>query len=154
MNRDEPFAKIVASLPIETFRPGESVLSAGARSGRLLILKAGAVVVLKDNIEIAQVTESGAVFGELSALLDQPHAADVRALTDASFYVADAKYLTTELDTLLHVARILARRIVNANKSVVELKNELAAGHPGSKSGTILQRIEKILSIGGASFET
>jgi hypothetical protein len=32
------------------------------------------------------VNESGAVFGELSALLDQTHTADVVALADSSFY--------------------------------------------------------------------
>ena len=35
-------------------------------------------------------TESGAVFGELSVLLDQPHTADVRALEASQFHIADA----------------------------------------------------------------
>ena len=40
-----------------------------------------------------RVTEPGAVFGELSVLLDQPHTADVRAVTASQFHVADAASL-------------------------------------------------------------
>ena len=84
------FAKLLALLPLANYRAGETVLTAGSKSRRLLILKSGAVVIFKDSIEIARVEESGAVFGELSALLDQPHTADVRALEDSQFHVADA----------------------------------------------------------------
>jgi len=63
---------------------------AASTTGRLLILKEGAVAVVKEGVEIARVTEPGAVFGELSALLDQPHTADVRALEASQFHVADA----------------------------------------------------------------
>jgi len=63
------FAKLLALLPLANYRAGETVLTAGSKSGRLLILKSGAVVILKDSIEIARVEEPGAVFGELSALL-------------------------------------------------------------------------------------
>jgi CRP-like cAMP-binding protein len=52
-------------------RGGETVLAAGTRSGRLLVLKTGAVEVMKDGMQIAEVSEPGAVFGELSMLLDQ-----------------------------------------------------------------------------------
>ena len=38
-------------------------------------------------------TEPGAVFGELSVLLDQPHTADVRARKASQFHVADAATL-------------------------------------------------------------
>ena len=66
------------------------MLSAASTTGQLLILKEGAVSVIKEGLEIATVTEAGAVFGELSVLLDQPHTADVRALETSQFHVADA----------------------------------------------------------------
>ena len=56
------------------------MLAAGSKAGRLLILKKGAVAILKGATEIAKVTEPGAVFGEVSALLHHPHTADVRTL--------------------------------------------------------------------------
>jgi CRP/FNR family cyclic AMP-dependent transcriptional regulator len=68
------------ALPLVTFQPGETVIASGSKTGRLLILRKGAVAILKENTEIARVGEPGAIFGELSLLLDQPHTADVRAV--------------------------------------------------------------------------
>ena len=69
-----------AALPLATYEAGEIVLAAGSKTGRLLFLRKGAAAVIRDGIEIARVSEPGAVFGEISALLDQPHSADVRAV--------------------------------------------------------------------------
>ena len=84
------FQRKFATLPLVTYQAGETVLSAASTTGQLLILKEGAVSVIKEGLEIATVTEAGAVFGELSVLLDQPHTADVRALEASQFHVADA----------------------------------------------------------------
>jgi CRP/FNR family transcriptional regulator, cyclic AMP receptor protein len=87
------FQDTLASLPVLTYDVGETVIADGSRTGKLLILKTGAVVIVKDRSEIAKVAEPGAVFGEVSVLLDQPHAADVRALEISQFHVADAATL-------------------------------------------------------------
>ena len=68
----------IGTLPLATYQPGETVIAAGTKTGRLLILRKGAVTIEKEGTVIAKVTEPGAVFGELSALLNQPHTADVR----------------------------------------------------------------------------
>ncbi len=57
---------------------GETVLAAGYTTGQLLILRKGLVAVTKEGVEVAKVKEPGAVFGEISALLDQPHSACAR----------------------------------------------------------------------------
>jgi CRP/FNR family transcriptional regulator, cyclic AMP receptor protein len=150
----QAFDKVLSGLPLANYRAGETVMSAGTKSGQLLILKSGAVAILKDAIEIAKVDEAGAVFGELSALLDVPHTADVRALTDSQFHVADAALLGKDPEALLEVARILARRIVAANRSVVELKSQMQTGTSPGVLNKMLKRVEEILSVGGASFET
>jgi CRP-like cAMP-binding protein len=67
------FQKKLATLPLATYQADETVLSAASTTGQLLILKEGAVAIVKEGVEIARVTERGAVFGELSVLLDQPH---------------------------------------------------------------------------------
>jgi CRP/FNR family transcriptional regulator, cyclic AMP receptor protein len=136
--------KRLDALPLVTYQAGENVLTAGSRTGRLLILKNGAVVVIKESIEIARVGEPGAVFGELSALLDQPHAADVRALETSQFHVADAAALLVQDPlVLLYVAAILARRLDAANEALIEVKSQIQAGQPPSEIG------EKIDEIGG-----
>src|SRR5262245_60930718 len=84
------FQKSLAALPVSTYEPGEIVLAAGSTTARLLVLRQGVVEVLREGTQIAQVSEPGAVFGELSALLDKPHTADVRALERSEFSVADA----------------------------------------------------------------
>jgi hypothetical protein len=73
-----------------------------------------AVAIVKEDTEIAKVTEPGAVFGELSILLDQPNKVDVRALETSQFHVADAAVLLTQSPIAAYVAMVLARQLDNA----------------------------------------
>jgi CRP-like cAMP-binding protein len=66
------------------------------------------------------VAEPGAVFGEISALLDCPHTAEVRALATSEFHVAHPAALQDPA-TLFYVAAILARRLDGANQAFVTL---------------------------------
>src|SRR3954469_7533587 len=84
------FQKKLATLPLATYQAGETALSAASTTGRLLILKEGAVAVVKEGVEIPRVTEPGSVSGELSVLLEQPHTAYGRALEASQFHVADS----------------------------------------------------------------
>jgi len=118
-------ADVFATLPLATYQPGEIILAEGSKTGRLFILKKGAVAVVRQGIEIAKVTEPGAVFGDLSALLDTPHTADVRALEISVFYVADAAKSLQDPGLLVHVARVLAERLDMANQALIELKTKL-----------------------------
>lgn len=115
-------------------------------TGRLLILRTGAVAVLREGVEIATVREPGAVFGELSVLLDQPHSADVRALEVSQFYVADAAtLLRVDPIALLYVATVLARRLDDANQALIELRRQLEAGRPHSVIEKTAEEIEGLL---------
>src|SRR5215467_15196908 len=84
------FQKGLTALPVVTYQAGETVITEGSRTGRLLILGKGAVAIVKEDTEIAKVAEPRAVFGELSVLLDQPHTADVCTLKASQFHVANA----------------------------------------------------------------
>ena len=80
---------------------------------------------------IAQVAEPGVIFGELSALLNQPHTADVRTMEESQFHVADAAALLGQDPVaLLYIATVLARRLDDTNQVFLELKNQLQAGEP------------------------
>ena len=81
----------LSSLPVEVHEQGSLVLAAGAATGKLLMLKEGAVEVVLDGVRVAEVSEPGAVFGEIALLLGRPHAADVRALRRSTFHVADGR---------------------------------------------------------------
>jgi CRP/FNR family transcriptional regulator, cyclic AMP receptor protein len=146
------FQKRLAALPLATYQAGETVFAAGSRTGRLLILRKGAVAIVKEAIEIAKVAEPGAVFGELSVLLDQPHTVDVRALETSQFHVADAAALLVQDPiALLYVAAVLARRLDGANQALIELKSELQAGQLPSVIGKTVEKMEGLLSPGGAT---
>jgi CRP/FNR family cyclic AMP-dependent transcriptional regulator len=145
------FQKRLAALPLATYQAGETVFAAGSRTGRLLILRKGAVAIVKEAIEIAKVAEPGAVFGELSALLDQPHTADVRALETSQFHVADAaSLLGQDPIALLYVAVVLARRLDGANQALIELKSQVQAGQPPSVIGKTVEKMEGLLGESGA----
>ncbi len=148
----EVWEKRLAALPLATFEAGDTVVAEGTKTGRLLILKSGAVSIVKSGTEIATVTEPGAVFGELSALLDQPHSADVRALELCEFQVADAAFLLQEPAALLYITMILARRLDAANHAFLELKTQIAAGEPPGLIDATLDKIEGLLSAIGSGY--
>jgi CRP/FNR family cyclic AMP-dependent transcriptional regulator len=136
----------LAAFPFTTYQAGENVFVAGSKTDRLLFLRKGAVAISKEAIEIAKVTEPGAVLGELSALLDQPHTADVRALETSEFHVANADALLAQDPiTLLYVAVVLARRLDGANQALIELKRQLQTGQPDSEVGKTIEKIEGLL---------
>ena len=148
----EAWQSKLAALPLESFDAGEVVFAEGTKTGRLLILKSGAVSIVKAGIEIAQVAEPGAVFGELSALLDEPHGADVRTLEASEFHVADAATLLQDPTALLYVTMVLARRIDAANQGLLQLKILLEAGEPWSLIDKTLDGIEGLLSAIGTGY--
>ncbi len=144
--------KRLAALPVASYPVGETVFAEGTKTGRLLVLRTGAVSIVKSGTEIARVAEPGAVFGELSALLDQPHGADVRTLETSEFHVADAAALLQDPAALLYVTMVLARRIDAANRGLLELKSQLEAGEPPGLIDQTLDKIEGLLSAIGTGY--
>jgi CRP/FNR family transcriptional regulator, cyclic AMP receptor protein len=143
------FQNSLASLPLVTYQAGETVIANGSRTGRLLILKKGAVAIVKEDTEIAQVAEPGAVFGELSVLLDQPHTADVHALETSQFHIANATALLAQNPiAALYVATVLAHRLDGANHALIQLKNQLQTGEAHSVIAKTVSRIEGLLAAG------
>jgi CRP/FNR family transcriptional regulator, cyclic AMP receptor protein len=147
------FQTKLAALPMTIYQVGETVLVAGSTTGKLLVLKAGAVEVVKDGVQIAKISEPGAVFGELAALLDQPHTADVRALEITKFYIVDAEtLLTNDPATTLYVATLLAQRLDAANRTLIEVKRQLQTGQPRSTISRTVEKAKELLNYsGGAS---
>jgi CRP/FNR family transcriptional regulator, cyclic AMP receptor protein len=149
----EVWQRRLAALPLESFAAGDTVFAEGTTTGRLLILKSGAVSIVKNDIEIVAIAETGAVFGELSALLDRPHTATVLALEPSEFYVADAATLLGQDPTaLLYVTMLLARRLDAANHAFLELKGQIEAGEPPGLIDATLDKIEGLLSAIGTGY--
>jgi CRP-like cAMP-binding protein len=137
----------LAGLPVITHPARQVVLGAGSKTGRLFFLRNGTVEVVKDGVSIANVSAPGSVFGEQAVLLDQPHSADVRTLKQSEFYVADAQAMLSGDPTVaLYVAAILARRLDAANRSFIEVKQQIEAGEPLAVIGRSVEKIEEALS--------
>ena len=103
-------------------------------------------------MEIARVAEPGAIFGELSLLLDQPHTADVRALETSQLYVANGTmFLSQYPNAVRHVATVLAHRLEGANRTLVQLRRQLQAGQPHSVVAKTVSKMEGLLAVSGAS---
>ena len=116
--------------PVQSFAAGELALAQGDSTGQLFILIEGAVEIVKDGVIVAKTSEPGAIFGDLSALLDVPHTAMVRTTRPSSFHVvADARdFLEQHPAVCLHLCRLLARRLDAVNKYLVDVKQQFA-GH-------------------------
>jgi uncharacterized membrane protein HdeD (DUF308 family)/CRP-like cAMP-binding protein len=146
LNERTAFFRRLSSLPVETYESGQVVLAAGSTTGRLLVLKEGEVAIIKNGSEIAKVAEPGAVFGEMSILLGQPHNAEVRAVTSSQFHIAPAAMLIQHPTLLYYVANILAQRLDSADQVLAELKNKIQAGQPENEVGKTVKKLEEELS--------
>ena len=146
------FQKKLAALPVMTCQAGEDVLTAGSRTGKLFFLKSGSVEVTKGGLQIAEISTPGAVFGELAALLDQSHTADVRALEQSEFLVAEAQtLLAVDPAVALYVATILAHRLDNANRALLEVQRQLRAGESRSAIAKRVEKVEELLIFASAA---
>jgi CRP-like cAMP-binding protein len=117
---------LCAKMPQRSVAVGEAILREGDRSGRIYILIEGCVEIVKGDVQINVVSEAGAIFGEMSVLLDAPHMATVRALEPSRFHVAEdaTSFLHSDPTLALVVARLLARRLQAMITYLVDLKSQ------------------------------
>jgi len=115
-----------ADMPRRKAAAGEVLLEEGKRAGVLLILIDGAVEIVKGDYQIDLITEPGAIFGEMSVLLDSPHTATVRAASDSTFYVAEnpLAFLQSHPEVALGLSKLLASRLHNMTSYLVDLKQQ------------------------------
>lgn len=111
-------------LKFEFFLAGTVLLEQGAQTGRLIVLKDGELEVVRDGTFISSTNAPGAIFGEMSLLLDKPHTATVRSVSDVECYVIhDAlKALETHPAWTLQIARLLAQRVNSTTAALMEAR--------------------------------
>ena len=113
----------------------------GGKTGHLFVLLQGKLEVIKGDSIVAVLTEPGAMLGEMSVLLDQPHTATVRAASDSIVYEIDdaASFLRDQPEVSLLIARLLAQRLNVATTYLADLMHQYA-GH-----GTHLSMVSELL---------
>ncbi len=114
------------NLPKRTFSPGEVLLLEKEKQCVLYILDSGEIEVLKGDIQVATTSEPGAVFGEMSVLLDIPHTATVRALAPSDVYVVEhaSEFLQSQTDIAYQLAKLLSQRLYNVTTYLADLKRQ------------------------------
>jgi CRP/FNR family cyclic AMP-dependent transcriptional regulator len=124
---------------------GEVLLTEGDATGRLYVLVDGAVEVLRGDTPVAVVSDKGAVFGEMSVLLDRPHTATVRALSPVSVFVFDdaERFLKSNPDIAFFIGRLLAQRLNAATTYLADLTQQFA-GH-GNHLGMVGEVLETLI---------
>lgn len=119
-------ADLCQALPTVAFAPGDVVLPEGAKTGRIYVLVDGTVDVLKGDFAINIVSERGAIFGDMSALLDIPHMATVKARTPCTFHVSEggAGFLKSNTEIAYLLAQLLAQRLHGVTSYLVDIKRQ------------------------------
>ena len=117
-----------SGLPEARFATGDCLIQEGHPAGNLYVLISGEVVVLKGETEVARVSDPGSVFGEMSALLDLPYSASVRAVGPVRAHRSDnaAEFIAANPAVALHMARILAQRLHAATAYLADVKSQFA----------------------------
>ena len=121
---------------------GTFVLHEGSKTGHLFVLLEGRLEVIKGDSVVAVLTEPGAMLGEMSVLLNQPHTATVRAASDSTIYEFSdpASFLRDQPAVALLIARLLAQRLNVATTYLADIKRQYAGhGNHLSMVGEILQ---------------
>ena len=121
---------------------GTLILHEGGTTGHLYVLIEGRLEVVKGDTVVAIITEPGAVLGEMSVLLDQPHTATVRAASDSAVYeISDAaSFLRDQPAVALLIARLLAQRLNVATTYLADIMHQYAGhGDHLAMVGEILQ---------------
>jgi len=121
---------------------GTLIIHEGGTTGHLYVLIEGRLEVVKGDTVVAIITEPGAVLGEMSVLLDQPHTATVRTAADSIIYeFSDGASCLREQPVLaLLIARLLAQRLNVANTYLADLKRQYGGhGNHLAMVGDILQ---------------
>lgn len=120
--------ELCAHVPVANYAAGDVLLREGESSGRLFILVEGAVEIVKSGFQINVVSDRGAVFSEMSALLDAPHMASVRALTACRLKRIEggAAFLQTNKELAFFIAQLLAQRLNGVSSYLVDLKQQFA----------------------------
>ena len=114
------------ALPVRSYDSGAVLLAEGKTSGLLYVLVDGEVEVLKGDFQINVVSDPGAIFGEISLLLDIPAIATVRATRPCSAHVVEGggAFLQSHKEIAYELSKLLAQRLHGLTTYLVDLKRQ------------------------------
>ncbi|MEO5916045.1 MAG: cyclic nucleotide-binding domain-containing protein [Luteolibacter sp.] len=107
-----------------SFAAGETLMPEGGKTGLLYVLISGCVEVIKGESPVTRIREPGAIFGEISILLDGPHPASVEAVEPTTCHVirGGKEFLAENPLITLEVAELLAARLKGMIAYLADMK--------------------------------
>lgn len=132
---------------------GQLLIRQGESTGHLYVLVDGRLDVIKGDTVVATVAEPGAILGEMSVLLKQPHTATVRAAVDTEIYQINdaARFLRKQPEVAMMVATQLAQRLNAATTYLADIKQQYA-GH-GTHLAMVGDVLESLVNVPPAKAE-
>lgn len=131
----ENLLSLASDLPIVALDPGAVLIEQGSRPGALYVLVEGSLEIEHGGQAFATIDAPGALFGEMSAVLDQPATATVRARTGCRLHVAadPLAFLTDRPGAALAALRTAASRLDSLTQYLSDVKRQFAdmSGHLG-----------------------
>jgi CRP-like cAMP-binding protein len=127
---------------------GKTILEEGQKTGKICVLRKGALDIVAKGVRVGRLHQRGALVGEISALLDQPHSASVVTAEPSEIVLLDQVrgYFKSHPAASLQMARLLAKRLNVTNEYFVNLRehfdelnkllNESAIKNPAKKGET------------------
>jgi CRP/FNR family transcriptional regulator, cyclic AMP receptor protein len=114
----------VKNYPVTVIGPRGVLVQEGQKTGRLYVLKSGDLEIVRDGSLVASIGEAGAIVGEMSVLLDQPHTATVRSRMGAEVYAVDDPdaFLDANPRVARQIARLLAVRLQKTTALLVDMR--------------------------------
>jgi CRP/FNR family transcriptional regulator, cyclic AMP receptor protein len=116
------------AIPVQDVPQGTVLLAEGATTGRAYVLVQGRIEVLRGDTQVSVSDDPGSFYGEMSVLLDLPHTATVRTVTDSKVHVIeDAQAFLRDHPSLSWlVAKLLAGRLNAATSYLADLMRQYA----------------------------
>jgi CRP-like cAMP-binding protein len=121
------------STSVKSFQPGEVIAEEGSTGGGWYVLLSGRVGVFKRGTRIAEFTNRGVVFGEISSILSRPRTARLVAeeLTSVAYFEASVEDLVAKHPIVAKTVLIsLAARLERTTEALwvaVQGQDELGA---------------------------
>jgi len=118
--------KAAREYPETAFASGDVLIREGTEAPPIFVLLSGTVSVYRGDIRVSRTSLEGALFGEMSVLLDIPSTATVIADTPVvAARIQDSEaFLATRPEVALHSAKLLAQRLYDATTYLADLKSQ------------------------------
>jgi CRP/FNR family transcriptional regulator, cyclic AMP receptor protein len=116
----------VRDYPETVFAAGEVLIAEGTLSPPIFVLLSGTISVYRGDIRVSRTNAAGALFGEMSVLLNIPTTATVVAETPvrAARIEDTMTFFKEQPGAALHAARVLAQRLNDATTYLADLKRQ------------------------------